>query len=107
MHTRAGVYRLVTAQRFWLSESWPNARFLTVSEIISAKRDDRTAGQPLSVTISVSYNSVSADATTGNFSNITFTPSAAFTGSITLTAKITSDPTGAIDKPTYTFSHPV
>jgi hypothetical protein len=48
--------------------------------------------------------SVAAGATTGNSSNITVTPSGGFTGSVTLTARITSAPAGAIDEPTFTFS---
>lgn len=47
---------------------------------------------------------VAAGATTGNSSNITITPSGGFTGSLTLTAKITSAPAGAIDQPTFSFS---
>ncbi len=42
-------------------------------------------------------------ATTGNTSTITVTPAGGFTGSVTLTASITSSPTGAVDLPTLGF----
>jgi hypothetical protein len=40
---------------------------------------------------------------TGNTSTITLTPSGGFTGSVALTAAITSSPAGAIDTPTLGF----
>ena len=46
---------------------------------------------------------VSAGATAGNTSMITVTPSGGFTGNVTLTAAITSSPTGAQDPPTLSF----
>lgn len=42
-------------------------------------------------------------ATTGNTSTITVTPSGGFTGAVTLTASITSGPSGAEDAPTLSF----
>jgi uncharacterized repeat protein (TIGR03803 family) len=47
--------------------------------------------------------SVSPGATNGNTSTITVTPSGRFTGNVTLTATITSSPTGAQDPPTLSF----
>ena len=47
--------------------------------------------------------SVSAGVTTGNSSTITVTPNGGFTGNVTLTAKITSTPTGAQSLPTVSF----
>jgi subtilase family serine protease len=42
-------------------------------------------------------------ATTGNTATITVTPSAGFTGSVTLTAQLTASPSGAVDPPTVSF----
>jgi len=42
-------------------------------------------------------------ATTGNAANISVTPAGGFTGSVTLTAAITSSPAGAQDLPTLSF----
>ena len=42
-------------------------------------------------------------ATTGNSTNISVTPAGGFTGSVTLTAAITSSPAGAQDLPTISF----
>jgi hypothetical protein len=47
--------------------------------------------------------SVTPGATTGNTSTITVTPSGGFTGSVALTAAITSSPTGAQYLPTLSF----
>ncbi len=47
--------------------------------------------------------SVSPGATTGNTSTITVTPIGGFTGSVALTAAITSSPSGAQDPPTLGF----
>jgi hypothetical protein len=47
--------------------------------------------------------SVNPGATTGNTSTITVTPSGGFTGNVTLTAAITSSPSGAQDLPTLSF----
>ena len=46
---------------------------------------------------------VVSGATTNNTSTITLTPSGGFTGSVALTAAITSSPTGAVDLPTLSF----
>jgi uncharacterized repeat protein (TIGR03803 family) len=47
--------------------------------------------------------SVSPGATSGNTSTITVTPGGGFTGSVTLTAAITSSPSGAQDPPPLSF----
>jgi hypothetical protein len=46
---------------------------------------------------------VAAGATTGNTSTITVTPDGGFTGSVTLTAALTSSPSGAVNLPTMSF----
>jgi hypothetical protein len=46
---------------------------------------------------------VTAGATTGNTSTITVTPFGGFTGSVTLTADLTSQPAGAVNLPTFSF----
>jgi uncharacterized repeat protein (TIGR03803 family) len=58
---------------------------------------------PPSFTVAGTAVSVSPGATTGNTSTITLTPSGGFTGSVTLTAAVTSSPTGAQDLPTVSF----
>jgi uncharacterized repeat protein (TIGR03803 family) len=58
---------------------------------------------PPSFTVGGTAVSVSPGATTGNNSTITVTPSGGFTGSVTLTAVVTSSPTGATDLPTFSF----
>jgi hypothetical protein len=45
----------------------------------------------------------SPGATTGNTATITVMPSGGFTGSVTLTAALTSSPSGATDPPTFSF----
>ena len=47
--------------------------------------------------------SVAPGAVTGNTSTITLTPSGGFTGNVTLTAVITTGPTGATNPPTMSF----
>jgi hypothetical protein len=48
--------------------------------------------------------SIVAGATTANTSTITLTPpSGGFTGSVALSAALTSSPAGAVDPPTFTF----
>jgi uncharacterized repeat protein (TIGR03803 family) len=54
-------------------------------------------------TVTTTAVSVNPGATTGNTSTITLTPSGGFTGSVTLTAAITSGPAGATDPPTLSF----
>jgi hypothetical protein len=58
-----------------------------------------------SAQIAISGTSVSVvpGATTGNTSTITVTPSGGFTGSVALTASITSSPTGSQNLPTLSF----
>jgi subtilase family serine protease len=46
---------------------------------------------------------IAAGATSGNTSTITVTPVGGFTGSVKLSAQITSSPTGATDVPTFSF----
>jgi hypothetical protein len=58
---------------------------------------------PPSFTVTTTAVSVSPGATTGNTSTITLTPSGGFTGSVTLTAAVTSSPTSATDPPTLSF----
>jgi hypothetical protein len=58
---------------------------------------------PPSFTISGTGVTVTRGATTGNTSTITVTPAGSFTGSITLTAAVTSSPSGAVDPPTLSF----
>ena len=54
-------------------------------------------------TISGTAVTVTAGATSGNTSTISVTPSGGFTGSVTLTAAITSEPNGAVNPPTFSF----
>jgi uncharacterized repeat protein (TIGR03803 family) len=62
-----------------------------------------TVTVPPSFTVSGTTVSVSPGAATGNTSTITLTPSGGFTGSVTLTAALTSSPIGAQDPPTLSF----
>ena len=55
------------------------------------------------VTVSGTAVTVSPGATTGNTSTVTVTPANSFTGSVTLTAAITSSPAGAQHLPTLSF----
>jgi hypothetical protein len=61
-----------------------------------------TGGNP-GITITGTAVTVTAGATTGNVSFVTLTPAGGFTGSVTLTAAVTSSPTGAHDMPTMSF----
>ncbi len=61
-----------------------------------------TPGSP-SFTITGTAVTVTAGATTGNTSTITVTPAGGFTGSVALTAAVTSSPAGALDPPTLSF----
>ncbi len=54
-------------------------------------------------TVSGTAVTVVPGATSGNTSTITVTPSGGFTGSVELTAQITSGPAGALDPPTLSF----
>ncbi len=58
---------------------------------------------PPSFTVSGSAVSVMPGATTGNTSTITVTPAGGFTGSVALTASVTSNPAGAQNPPTLSF----
>ena len=48
--------------------------------------------------------SVAPGATTGNISTITVTPTGGFTGSVALTAALTTSPSGALLPPTFSFN---
>jgi len=62
-----------------------------------------TAAVSPSFTVSGTAVTVPPGATTANTSTITVTPAAGFTGSVTLTAAVTSSPTGAQYPPTFSF----
>jgi hypothetical protein len=62
-----------------------------------------TVTAPPGFTITGTAVTVTPGATTGNTSIITVTPSGGFTGSVALTAAVTSSPAGAQDAPTITF----
>ena len=55
-------------------------------------------------TLSATDVTLTAGATTGNVSAITVTPAAGYTGTITLTAAVTSAPSGAVNLPTLVGS---
>ena len=55
------------------------------------------------IAVSGTKVTVSPGATTGNTSTITVAPSGGFTGSVSLSAAVTSSPAGAVDPPTLTF----
>jgi hypothetical protein len=54
-------------------------------------------------TIAATPVNIAPGATSGNISTITVTPSGGFTGDVTLTAAVTSSPTGSVDAPTFDF----
>jgi pseudomonalisin len=62
-----------------------------------------SAPVPPNFTVGGTAVTLAPGATSGNTSIITVTPSGGFTGSITLTAAITSSPSGAQDPPTLSF----
>jgi len=67
-----------------------------------------TATAPITVTnrtftIAGTAVSVSPGATTGNTSTVTVTPAGGFTGSVALTAAVTSSPSGSTLPPTFSF----
>ncbi len=62
-----------------------------------------TAAVQPGLTVSGTSLSLAPGATSGNVSTITLMPSGGFTGSVTLTAAITSSPVGAADMPTFSF----
>lgn len=62
-----------------------------------------TAPPSPSFTVVGTAVTVTPGATTGNTSTITLTPSGGFTGSVTLTAALTSGPSGAVSPPTFSF----
>jgi FG-GAP-like repeat/Bacterial Ig-like domain (group 3) len=62
-----------------------------------------TATTPPSFAVTGTAVSVAPGATTGNASTISITPAGGFTGSVALTASITSSPNGAVSVPTLSF----
>ncbi|MGA2887977.1 MAG: VCBS repeat-containing protein [Terracidiphilus sp.] len=62
-----------------------------------------TALTPPSFAITSTSVTVVAGATTGNISTITVTPSGGFTGSVALTAVLTSSPNDPVNPPTFSF----
>jgi hypothetical protein len=62
-----------------------------------------SAAAPPSFAITGAALSISPGASTGNTSTITVTPSGGFTGNVTLTAAVTTSPSGAQDPPTLSF----
>jgi N-acetylneuraminic acid mutarotase len=57
-----------------------------------------------SFTVSGTPVSIAARATTGNTSTVTVTPTGGFTGSVTLTAALTTSPSGVTAPPTFSFN---
>ena len=55
-------------------------------------------------TVSGTAVSVAAGGTTGNTSTITVTPTGGFTGSVALSAALTTSPSGAVAPPTFSFN---
>jgi hypothetical protein len=68
-----------------------------------AKLNLGTSSTGPSFTVTGTPVTLEAGATTGNTSTITVTPSGGFTGSVALTATVTSSPSGAQDPPTFSF----
>ncbi len=62
-----------------------------------------TTAVPPSFGVAGTEVSVTPGATTGNISTISLTPAGSFTGSVALTASVTSSPTGAQYPPTLSF----
>jgi hypothetical protein len=62
-----------------------------------------TAVAPPRFAVAGAAVSVAPGATTGNTSTIAITPAGGFTGSVALTASITSSPSGAVSLPTLSF----
>lgn len=62
-----------------------------------------TVAQGPTFNISGAAVTVTAGATTGNTSAITVAPTTGFTGSVALTAAVTTSPTGAVNLPTFSF----
>jgi C1A family cysteine protease/phosphodiesterase/alkaline phosphatase D-like protein len=62
-----------------------------------------TAAPAPGFSISGTVVTVARGAATGNASTITVTPIGGFTGSVVLTAAVTSSPTGALNLPTFSF----
>jgi trimeric autotransporter adhesin len=63
-----------------------------------------SAPPPPSFAIAGTAVSVNPGATTGNTTAITVTPTGGFTGTVTLSAAVTSSPTGAVNPPTFTWT---
>jgi subtilase family serine protease len=88
----------------------PQTLTVTFTPTDSTKYTTATASVTLTVnkatpavTVTGTAVTVAAGATTGNTSSITVTPSGGFTGSVTLTAAVTSSPANAQYAPTLSF----
>ncbi|MGO8935443.1 MAG: SBBP repeat-containing protein [Terracidiphilus sp.] len=91
--TTAGAY-VVTVTGASGAIMMPTTVNITVSAYVAPS---------FALTNSGSISIGSPGATTGNATTITVMPSGGFTGSVTLTAALTSGPSGAIDPPTFSF----
>jgi len=70
----------------------------TISEVVTV-----TAPAAPGLTLSGTNVTLASGATSGNTSKITVAPTGGFTGSVTLTAAVTSSPAGAVHPPTLSF----
>jgi hypothetical protein len=70
---------------------------------VSATTTLTPVAPPPSFAITGTAVSVAAGATTGDASTVSITPANAFTGSVVLTAVVTSSPSGAVSLPTLSF----
>ena len=77
----------------------------TSGALIYTSASNTTSVQVTSPTFTVTGTAVSVarGAVTGNTSTVTVTPAGGFTGSVTLTAAVTSSPAGAQNPPTLSF----
>ena len=73
------------------------------SQSVSLSGTATQSSQTITFMVSGTAVTVLPGATTGNTSTITVTPSGGFTGSVVMTAAVTSTPTGAQDLPTLSF----
>ncbi len=75
----------------------------TLGSIVETAVVDVTVTAAPNLTISGTSVTVVPGAITGNTSTITLTPTGGFTGSVVLTATVTSGPAGAVNPPTFSF----
>ena len=75
----------------------------TLGSVVDTAVVDVTVTAAPSFTISGPSVTVVPGATTGNTSTITLTPTGGFTGSVALTATVTTSPAGAVSPPTFSF----